>query len=134
MPIWALLPRVHQFVRIGSYSFLGSCNQNRTGYSTLYVRDWYSGKSRLGLNLVGLKRRGGRLELMQALKHVYQLFYRRDLKLTEIRQELEQMSQRHPEINLFLDIMDNTKRGIARPRCIDRPNCLRSRLIKTYCQ
>ncbi len=53
---------------------------------------------------------------MRVLKHVYQLFYRRDLKLTEIRQELEQISERHPEIKLFLDIMDNTKRGIARPR------------------
>ena len=106
---------IHQFTRIGSYSFLSRATQ--IGQDILpYMLVIGTPGSPVGLNLVGLKRRGVPLNLMQILKHVYQLFYRRDLKLTEIRQELEQISQRHPEIKLFLDIMDNTKRGIARPR------------------
>lgn len=106
---------VHQFVRIGSFSFLG--RGTKVGQDILpYMLVTGTPGSPNGLNLVGLRRRKLSLELMRVLKHVYQLFYRRDLKLIEIHQELVELSKIHPEINLFLDILDNTKRGIARPR------------------
>jgi UDP-N-acetylglucosamine acyltransferase len=106
---------VHQFVRIGSFSFLGRAT--KVGQDVLpYMLITGNPGGPTGLNLVGLRRRKLSLELMRALKHAYQLFYRRDLKLIEIHQELVDLAQHYPEINLFLDIMNNTKRGIARPR------------------
>lgn len=106
---------IHQFARIGSYSFLSRATQIAQDILPYMLVIGTPG-SPVGLNLVGLKRRRVPVEVMRVLKYVYQLFYRRDLKLTEIRQELEQISQHRPEIKLFLHIMDNTKRGIARPR------------------
>lgn len=106
---------VHQFVRIGSYSFLGRAT--KVGQDILpYMLVTGNPGSPTSLNLVGLRRLKASAELISALKRAYQLFYRRDLKLTEIHQELVLMSQQHPEINLFLDIMDNSQRGVARPR------------------
>ena len=106
---------VHQFVRIGSFSFLGRAT--KVGQDVLpYMLITGNPGSPTGLNLVGLRRRGLSQGLMRALRHTYQLFYRRDLKLTEIHQELMEMAKHHHEINLFLDILNNTKRGVARPR------------------
>lgn len=109
---------VHQFVRIGSYSFLGRAT--KVGQDVLpYMLITGNPGGPTGLNLVGLRRHGIKGELLRALKRAYQLFYHRDLKLTEIHQELADMAQQHPEFNLFLDILQTTKRGIARPR-LDR--------------
>jgi UDP-N-acetylglucosamine acyltransferase len=106
---------VHQFVRIGSFSFLG--RGTKVGQDILpYMLVTGTPGSPTGLNLVGLRRRKLPLELMRVLKHIYQLFYRRDMKLTEIHQELEELAKKYVEVNLFLDILNNTKRGIARPR------------------
>jgi UDP-N-acetylglucosamine acyltransferase len=106
---------VHQFVRVGSYSFLGRAT--KVGQDVLpYMLVTGNPGSPTGLNLVGLRRQGVSLELTRALKRAYQLFYHRNLKLTEIHQELIEMSKQHPQIHLFLDILEHTKRGIARPR------------------
>jgi len=106
---------VHQFVRIGSYTFLGRAT--KVGQDVLpYMLVTGNPGGPTGLNLIGLRRQGVKGELMSALKRVYKLFYHRDLKLTEIHQELIEMAKIHPEINLFLDILQTTKRGIARPR------------------
>lgn len=106
---------VHQFVRIGSYSFLGRAT--KVGQDILpYMLVTGNPGGPAGLNLVGLRRQNVSRQLMSALKHAYHLFFRRDLKLTEIHAELVEMAKQQPEINLFLDIMDHSKRGIARPR------------------
>ncbi len=106
---------VHQFVRVGSYSFLGRAT--KVGQDVLpYMLVTGNPGGPTGLNLVGLRRQGARRELVRTLKKAYQLFYHRNLKLTEIHQELIEMSQEFPEIKLFLNILETTKRGIARPR------------------
>lgn len=106
---------VHQFVRIGSYSFLGRAT--KVGQDVLpYMLVTGNPGGPSGLNLVGLRRQNVSRQLMSTLKHIYHLFYRRDLKLTEIHAQLVEMAKQQPEINLFLDIMDHSKRGIARPR------------------
>ncbi len=106
---------VHQFVRVGSYSFLGRATkvfQDILPYM-LVIGNPGSPNS---LNIVGLKRYQFSRPLISALKRVYQLFYHRDLKLVEIRAELVEMAKVYPQINLFLDILDQSYRGIARPR------------------
>lgn len=106
---------VHQFVRVGSFSFLGRAT--KVGQDVLpYMLITGNPGSPTGLNLVGLRRLGSSRELIRVLKRVYKLFHHRDLKLTEIHQELVAMTPQFPEIKLFLDILDHTKRGIARPR------------------
>ena len=106
---------VHQFVRVGSYSFLGRAGKvSRDILPYMLVVGNPGGP--VGLNSIGLKRHGFKKDLIRALKTVYKLFYHRDLKLTEIRQTLVEMSEQHPEIKLIVDMMDNTRLGVGRPR------------------
>ncbi|MBS0352191.1 MAG: acyl-ACP--UDP-N-acetylglucosamine O-acyltransferase [Proteobacteria bacterium] len=113
---------VHQFVRIGSYSFLGRAT--KVGQDVLpYMLVTGNPGGPTGLNLVVLRRQKVGLELMRVLKHVYKLFHHRDQKLIEIQAELIELSNQYSEIKMFLDILEKTKRGIARPRLLRKhPN------------
>ena len=105
---------IHQFVRIASYSFLGRATKVSQDILPFMLVTGNPGAPN-SINLVGLKRYQFGLEMIRALKQVYQLFYRRDLKLTEIRNEILRMSEEFPQLNLFIDVLDRTKRGVARP-------------------
>lgn len=110
---------VHQFCHVGSYSFLGRAA--KVGQDILpYMQVVGNPGAPLGLNTIGLKRHGFSSELIRVLKRAYRLFYHHDLKLVEIRDHLVKMSETHPEIQLFIDIMDHSTRGIARPRLLRR--------------
>ena len=104
---------VHQYCRIGSYSFITrSADITRDVLPYMLV----TGPSEVphGLNLVGLRRRGFSKKTMSALKRDCHIIYRRDLKLKEIRDELVEMSVDTPEIKLVLEVMDSSSRGIVR--------------------
>lgn len=106
---------VHQFCRIGSYTYLGRAA--KVGQDILpYMLVAGTPGFPVGLNLVGLKRRGVSRELIRVLKHIYHLLYRRDLKFNEIRDAIADAAKSHAEINPFLDMIDNSNRGIARPK------------------
>ncbi len=105
---------VHQFCRIGSFTYLGRAT--KVGQDILpYMLITGNPGCPVSLNLVGLKRQGASRDLVRVLKHIYHLLYRRDLKFSEIRESIAEIAKSHSEINLFLDIIDNSKRGIARP-------------------
>lgn len=106
---------VHQFCRIGSYTYLGRATKVSQDILPYMLVTGNPG-SPVSLNLVGLKRQNVSRELMRILKHIYHLLYRRDLKFTEIRDAIAEFAKAHPEINVFLDMIDNSQRGIARPK------------------
>lgn len=104
---------VHQFVRIGAYSFLSR--------STLVGKDILpfmivvgNPGSPCSLNSIGLKRNGFADKTIASLKRAYHLIFRRGLKLRDIRAELIKMVDETPEIEMMLDIIDHSSRGIAR--------------------
>ncbi len=104
---------VHQFCRVGSYSFVSHAamiNQDVLPYITVV------GESArpCGLNVVGLRRCGFSANTISELKRAYHVIFLRGLKLKEIRNELATMAQNNPEINLFLEIIDQSKRGFVR--------------------
>jgi UDP-N-acetylglucosamine acyltransferase len=106
---------VHQFCRIGSYTYLGRATKVSQDILPYMLVTGNPGTP-VSLNLVGLKRFKVSRELMRVLKHIYHLLYRRDLKFTEIRENIAEMAKTHPEINLFLEMVDTSQRGIARPK------------------
>ncbi len=104
---------VHQFCRIGSYSFL-SQGAKITRDILPYMLVTGESSTPHGLNTVGLRRAGFPVDAIRALKNAYHIIYRRRLKLAEVRAQLQEMVADVPEIQLILDMMDTTKRGIAR--------------------
>ena len=67
-----------------------------------------------GINAEGLKRRGFSPEALMALKRAYRTLYKSGLMLEEARGKLEEEAKAHPEIQLILDFLAVSRRGIIR--------------------
>jgi UDP-N-acetylglucosamine acyltransferase len=104
---------VHQFVRVGAYSF--------TGLGTVLTQDLppyilAAGNTARphGLNLRELKRSGFPEKTILALKHAYKLVYRSGLSLKEAEAQLVPLTLDAPEVRNFLDFISVRGRGIIR--------------------
>ena len=104
---------VHQFCRVGAYSFLSRATEiSKDVPPYMLVKGLPAFPC--GLNTVGLKRRGFSDETMRGLKKAYQALYRRGLKFDDVLKELEVLSETYPEIQLILELIHSSERGIAR--------------------
>ncbi|MCX7124470.1 MAG: acyl-[acyl-carrier-protein]--UDP-N-acetylglucosamine O-acyltransferase, partial [Gammaproteobacteria bacterium] len=66
------------------------------------------------LNLVGLRRRGFSASAISGLKKAFSLMYRQGLSLEELETGLAELVKETVEINLIIELIKNSKRGIAR--------------------
>ena len=118
---WAIvggLAAVHQFGRIGAHSMTG-------GQSALHmdVPPYVMGSGNpcvpVGVNVEGLKRRGFSPEAISALRDAYKLIYRRGLSLEEARAQMRERQAQEPAVapalQVMLDFLDSSTRGIIRP-------------------
>jgi UDP-N-acetylglucosamine acyltransferase len=104
---------VHQFVRIGAWAMTGFCSAvNQDIPAFVMVRGNMA--SAHGMNFEGMKRRGYAPELIAALRRAYRTVYLRGLKLDEALAELGDDAARHPEVQLFVDSIRASTRGIVR--------------------
>ena len=108
------LSAAHQFCRIGRYAFIG-------GYSVVtqdvvpFSKMVGSRPLRLlGLNLVGLRRRGFSKERIQALKHMFKLLFYSDLNTSQALERIEAEVAASPDREELLSFIRASKRGIAR--------------------
>jgi UDP-N-acetylglucosamine acyltransferase len=73
----------------------------------------------VGVNVEGLKRRGFSPEAISALRDAYKLIYRRGLSLDEARLQMRQRQAEEPAVapalQVMLDFLDGSTRGIIRP-------------------
>ncbi len=104
---------VHQFVRIGRHSMVGG--GLRVPQVVLpYTRAAGYPRRPIGLNVVGLERRGFSPEAIAGLKRAYRILLRSGLRLevaaTRIRSEVAAL----PEVEEFLTFALTSERGITR--------------------
>ena len=104
---------VHQFCRIGSYSF--------SAISSVIVKDvppyiLVSGNTAKpsGLNREGLKRNGFDADTINLLKKAYRIIYRQNLTLTEALNELMELSVDSKSVNVMRSFISSSERGIVR--------------------
>ncbi len=111
---WAILggfTGVHQFCKIGAHAFCGM-NSSITQDVPPFVM-LQQGVPR-AINSEGLKRRGFSSESIMAIKKGFKSIYRKGLKLEEAVEEIKQLSFVHPELNVFLDFIAESNRGLIR--------------------
>ena len=108
--ISGLVP-IHQFVRIGTYSFVGGgsrVNQDVPPYTKAAGNPVHL----YGLNSVGLQRAGFSPEVKLALKRAYRLVFNSDLTVSQgvarARVELPQVV----EVETFLKFIEASQRGV----------------------
>lgn len=107
------LSAVHQFTRIGTHAMISGgsmVNQDITPY-TIAQGDR---AEPVGINLVGLKRRGFSEEAMRAVKNAYKVIFRSGVRQEEALSQLADDAAKFPELAVFVNFIKESKRGIAR--------------------
>ena len=103
----------HQFCKIGAHAFLGmyaGINRDVPAYTMV------SGQPATprGINSEGLKRREFSAQQISNIKNAYRVTFRQGKKLSEAIDEIAALSQDQPELELFLDSLRSSERGLIR--------------------
>lgn len=106
------LSAVHQFVRIGRYSFIGGCSRVSKDIPP-FLKAVGNPVKLYGLNSVGLQRNGFPENVVRELKRAYRLFFRSDLNLTQAMQRAESELERFPEVAELLQFVEASERGVV---------------------
>lgn len=107
--------KVAQFTRIGAYSLLvANIDLGKDVLPYVIAGGTVDTVKLYGLNLIGLKRHGFSEETMQNIKTAYNVILRKGLTVEQAVAELENMVTACPEIQLFIDMLKQSKRGILR--------------------
>ncbi|MBA6412741.1 acyl-ACP--UDP-N-acetylglucosamine O-acyltransferase [Parahaliea sp. F7430] len=113
---WAILSGytlVHQFCKIGEHSFSGmgtAIGKDVPAYVTV------SGAPAEAktINIEGLRRRGFSSEAISQLRRAFKILYRQGLTLELALQRLETMLRDTPEVQVLIDSVRASERGIVR--------------------
>ena len=113
---WAILSGytlVHQFCRIGEHSFSGmgtAIGKDVPAYITVSG----SPAEAKTINSEGLRRRGFSSDSLHQLRRAFKILYRQGLTLELALQRLETMLSNAPEVQVLIDSIRASERGIVR--------------------
>jgi UDP-N-acetylglucosamine acyltransferase len=102
---------VHQFVTIGTYSFVGGGSRVNQDIPP-YVKAVGNPMELYGLNSLGLQRAGFSGETVAALKRAYRLFFNSDLNLSQALERARIDLPAFPEVERFLAFVESSERGV----------------------
>jgi UDP-N-acetylglucosamine acyltransferase len=104
---------VHQFARIGAYAIIGGQSAVSLDIPP-YVSAAGNRAQLYGLNLIGLKRKGFTDKTIATLKKAYKIIFRSGLTQEEAVQKALAEITDCPEVNILVDFIRTSKRGITR--------------------
>ncbi|MGR5176000.1 acyl-ACP--UDP-N-acetylglucosamine O-acyltransferase [Vibrio parahaemolyticus] len=107
------LSAIHPFCTVGAYAYVGGCSAVVQDVPP-YVLAQGNHATPFGLNLVGLKRNGFEKPELRALQKAYKEIYRSGKTLAEVKPVLEEMAQEWNSVQRFVEILENSERGIIR--------------------
>lgn len=106
------LSAVHQFVRIGRFSFIGGCSRVSKDIPP-FLKAVGNPVKLYGLNSVGLQRNGFPENVVLELKRAYRLFFRSDLNLSQAMQQAETELEQFPEVVELIQFVAASERGVV---------------------
>lgn len=104
---------VYQFTRLGAYSFSAFGSHINMDVPPFVMVQGQLAKPR-AMNTEGMRRHGKPPETIQAMKRAYRVLYREGLRVEEAREQLVEMAKTTPEIQLIVDFLAQSQRGIIR--------------------
>ena len=107
------LSAVHQFTRIGKYAFIAGGSMVVMDVPP-YCTAQGDRAELVGLNTVGLTRRGFTDEQLRRVKEAYRLMFRSKLGFNEGLAQVRAELGEHPELEEFIGFLTTSKRGITR--------------------
>lgn len=103
---------LHQFVHVGTHAFVGGASAIKKDIAP-YTRGQGNPYQTVGLNSVGLMRRGFSNETIAKIKDIYNLFYRKGLNTSQALKVCEELTDLCPEQIVFIDFVKNADRGLS---------------------
>jgi UDP-N-acetylglucosamine acyltransferase len=107
------LSAVHQFCRVGCHTMISGGSMVAQDVAPYTIAQGDRAKT-VGINLVGLKRRGFTEETLRGLKNAYRLMFRAGLRMEEALEKIGSDYGTIPEVQHFARFIKESQRGIAR--------------------
>jgi UDP-N-acetylglucosamine acyltransferase len=107
------LSAVHQFCRVGCHVMASGGSMIAQDVVPYTVVQGDRAKT-VGLNLIGLKRRGFSPEVLKTIKQAYRFVFRSNLPLEAALVKIEEELDGSPELSVFVDFIKKSERGLAR--------------------
>ena len=104
---------VHQFCAIGAHVMVGGCSGVAQDVPPFVIAQG-NHASPVGVNTVGLQRRGFTKEDIQAIRLAYKVLYRNGNTLEEAKLQIAEIAREHPEVQPFYDFFERSTRGLIR--------------------
>ena len=113
---WAIISAgtlIHQFTNIGAHVFIGGGSKVRTDVPPFIKAD-RDPLSFMGLNTVGLIRRGFEKERIDEIHNIYRAIYQNGMNTTQALEHIEKEFKASPDRDYILDFIRKSERGIIR--------------------
>lgn len=107
------LVAIHQFVRIGKYAFVGGLSGVKKDVPP-FTRGQGIPFRPVGLNTVGLRRKGFSEDDVNDIKAIYKIFYHPKYNVSQALAVAEKLSDLTPEQEYFIDFVRYSERGISK--------------------
>jgi UDP-N-acetylglucosamine acyltransferase len=104
---------IHQFCRLGEYSFTGGGTVLRRDVPPYVIMQGHPGEPR-GINAEGLKRRGFPPEEIDALREAYKLIYMSGALLAEVKLRLVELGRNSPAVRKMSEFIETSQRSLQR--------------------
>ena len=104
---------IHQFVKIGAHSIVGGGFRVQKDVCPFALVGGYPLKT-MGLNIIGLKRRGFPPKTVDILKQVFELLFRSKLNTSQALERIRAEIEPVPEVKMILDFISKSGRGIIK--------------------
>lgn len=111
--ILAGMTAVHQFCQIGSHAFVTGGTLVRKDVPP-FVKGAREPMSYVGINSIGLRRRGFSSEKIHEIQQIYRLLYQRNHNNSQAVEIIEAEMEATPERDEILQFIRNSKRGIMK--------------------
>lgn len=114
---WAIVggvTPVHQFVKIGAHVMIGGGSRVPLDVAP-YLKAAGSPLRVIGINRIGLERRGFPAETVREIGRMFRLFFRSHLLKEEAIRRIRTDLPPLPEIEYFVRFVQEAERGLARP-------------------
>jgi UDP-N-acetylglucosamine acyltransferase len=104
---------VHQFTRIGAHVMISGGSMVTQDVPPFSIAQGDRAKT-VGINQIGLKRRGFSEETIRGIKQAYKLIFRSGLRTEEALEQIAAELKGCPEVEEFSNFIRKSSRGVAR--------------------
>ena len=111
--ILAGMTAVHQFCMIGNHAFVTGGSLVRKDVPP-FVKAAREPLSYVGINSIGLRRRGFETEQIREIQNIYRILYQKSYNNSQAAQIIEAEMEATPERDEILQFIKNSKRGIMK--------------------